>query len=168
MRVLRLSRFAAAVLLAASIAACGGSNGADVPNTSTVREAATRLDTLVPQWMERTGVPGVAVSVVHGDRTVYAKGFGLRRVDGSEAVDADTVFQLASVSKSLAATVMATQMSQQVRPCVDWDTSIQRLLPSFALAYPEAQDNARLSLGDVFAHRSCLSVYAGDQVEDLG
>ena len=168
MRVLRLSRFAAAVLLAASIAACGGSNGADVPNASTVREAATRLDTLVPQWMERTGVPGVAVSVVHGDRTVYAKGFGLRRVDGSEAVDADTVFQLASVSKSLAATVMATQMSQQVRPCVDWDTSIQRLLPSFALAYPEAQDNARLSLGDLFAHRSGLPDHAGDQLEDLG
>ena len=168
MRVLRLSRFAAAVLLAASIAACGGSNGADVPNTSTVREAATRLDTLVPQWMERTGVPGVAVSVVHGDRTVYAKGFGLRRVDGSEAVDADTVFQLASVSKSLAATVMATQMSQQVRPGVDWDTPIQRLLPGFALAYPEARDNARLSLGDLFAHRSGLPDHAGDHLEDLG
>ena len=39
MRVLRLSRFAAAVLLAASIAACGGSNGADVPNTTWLARA---------------------------------------------------------------------------------------------------------------------------------
>jgi CubicO group peptidase (beta-lactamase class C family) len=165
MRTLHLLPSAiAAALLAAAISACGGGSGADAPNTSTVRQAAARLDTLVPQWMARTGVPGVAVSVVHGGRTVYAKGFGLRRVDGSEAVDADTVFQLASVSKSLAATVMAAQMP----PGVDWDTPIQRLLPGFALAYPEAQDNARLSLGDLFAHRSGLPDHAGDQLEDLG
>lgn len=153
----------AAALLASVMAACGGGNGGE-PNADTVRQAATRLDTLVPQWMERTGVPGVAVSVVHGGQTVYAKGFGLRRVDGSEAVDADTVFQLASVSKSLAATVMAAQMP----PGVDWDTPIQRLLPGFALAYPQPQDNARLSLGDLFAHRSGLPDHAGDQLEDLG
>ena len=168
MRVLRLSHFAAAALLAASVVACGGGNGGGGPNASTVRQAAARLDTLVPQWMARTGVPGVAISVVHGGQTVYAKGFGLRRVDGSETVDADTVFQLASVSKSLAATVMAAQMSQQVPPGVDWDTSIQRLLPGFALAYPEAQDSARLSLGDLFAHRSGLPDHAGDPLEDLG
>lgn len=164
MRVLRLFHFAAAALLVA----CGGGNGGGEPNASTVRQAAARLDTLVPQWMARTGVPGVAVSVVYGGQTVYAKGFGLRRVDGSEAVDADTVFQLASVSKSLAATVMAAQMSQQVPPGVDWDTPIQRLLPGFALAYPQPQDNARLSLGDLFAHRSGLPDHAGDTLEDLG
>jgi len=165
MRTLHLLRSSlAAALLAAVLSACGGGNGADAPNATTVRQAAARLDTLVPQWMARTGVPGVAVAVVHGGRTVYAQGFGLRRADGSEAVDADTVFQLASVSKSLAATVMAAQMP----PGVDWDIPIQRLLPGFALAYPEAQDNARLSLGDLFAHRSGLPDHAGDHLEDLG
>lgn len=163
MQVLRLSHSAAAALLAASVAACGGS-GDDKPNAGTVRQAAAWLDTLVPQWMARTGVPGVAVSVVYEGQTLYARGFGVRRVDGSEAVDADTVFQLASVSKSLAATVMAAQMS----PDMDWDTPIQRLLPGFALAYPDAQDNARLRLGDLFAHRSGLPDHAGDQLEDLG
>ena len=160
MRVLRLSYFAAAALLIGSVAVCGGGE----PGADKVRQAITRLDMLVPQWMERTGVPGVAVSVVHGGQTLYARGFGVRRVDGNEAVDADTVFQLASVSKSLAATVMAARMS----PGVDWDTPIQRLLPSFALAYPQPQDNARLSLGDLFAHRSGLPDHAGDQLEDLG
>ena len=155
-----------ALFTAALLAACGG-NSTDAPSASTVRQATARLDALVPQWMARTGVPGVAVSVVHGGQTVYAKGFGLRRVDGSEAVDADTVFQLASVSKSLAATVMAAQMSAG-HPNVDWNTPVQRLLPGFALAYPDAQDNARLSLGDLFAHRSGLPDHAGDPLEDLG
>ena len=170
MQALHLLRSAIAALLAAVVVACGGNGGSGDgrPDARAVRQAAVRLDTLVPQWMERTGVPGVAISVVHGGQTVYAKGFGLRRVDCSEAVDADTVFQLASVSKSLAATVMAAQMSAQMPPGVDWDTPIQRLMPGFALAYPEAQDNNRLSLGDLFAHRSGLPDHAGDQLEDLG
>ena len=164
MQGLCLSHVAATALLAACVAACGGGNDGGEPTANTVRQATARLDTLVPQWMERTGVPGVAVSVVYEGRTLYARGFGVRRVDGSEAVDADTVFQLASVSKSLAATVMAAQMSADL----DWDTPVQRLLPGFALAYPQPQDNARLSLGDLFAHRSGLPDHAGDLLEDLG
>jgi hypothetical protein len=62
----------AAALLASVMAACGGGNGGE-PNADTVRQAATRLDTLVPQWMERTGVPGVAVSVVHGGQWTAAR-----------------------------------------------------------------------------------------------
>ncbi|MBK6613551.1 serine hydrolase [Ottowia sp.] len=161
MRLPRLPRLAAAVLVL-TVAACGGGGA---PDASRVRQAAARLDTLVPQWMARTGVPGVAVSVVHGGQTVYARGFGVRRVDSDAPVDADTVFPLASVSKSLAATAMAAHMGSGT---VGWDTPIQRLLPNFALAYPQAQDNARLSLGDLFAHRSGLPDHAGDQLEDLG
>ena len=103
----RLFRLAAAALAAATAVACGGGDSAD----ASVHQATARLDTLVPQWMARTGVPGVAVSVVHDGRTVYARGFGVRRVDEAAPVDADTAFPLASVSKSLAATVMAARMS---------------------------------------------------------
>ena len=156
----RLLRLAAAALATAAAVACGGGDAAD----ASVRQAAAQLDTLVPQWMARTGVPGVAVSVVHGGRTVYARGFGVRRVDEAARVDADTAFPLASVSKSLAATVMAAR----IPPDAGWDTPIQQLLPTFGLAYPDAQDNARLTLGDLFAHRSGLPDHAGDQLEDLG
>lgn len=147
---------------------CGGGNS-NRPDAALVRQATARLDTLVPQWMARTGVPGVAVAVVHGGQTLYVRGFGVRRVDGDAAVDADTVFPLASVSKSLAATVMAASMSGGAGSLLTgWDTPIQRLMPGFALAYPNAQDNTRLSLGDLFAHRSGLPDHAGDQLEDLG
>ncbi len=55
----RLLRLAAAALATAAAVACGGGDAAD----ASVRQAAAQLDTLVPQWMARTGVPGVAVSV---------------------------------------------------------------------------------------------------------
>lgn len=160
LRRLRPLLGAAVVALAAS--ACGG-DGAAVDDT-TVRQAAARLDTLVPEWMARTGVPGVAVSVVHGGQTVYARGFGVRQVGSAAPVDTDTAFPLASVSKSLAATVMAAHMPASVH----WDMPIEHLLPGFTLAYPQVQDNARLSLGELFAHRSGLPDHAGDLLEDLG
>ena len=58
--------------------------------------------------------PEVAVAVVYQDQMVYAQ--GLRRAGigpQPETVDADTVFQLASVSKPLASTVAAVAVGAQ-------------------------------------------------------
>lgn len=161
----RLSAAAASTALLLCI--CGVSNAAVTP--AAVQNAVRGLDTLVPHLMARTGVPGVAVSVVYRGETVYARGFGVRKLGENALVDAHTVFQLASLSKSVGATVMAGQMPGSVaNHKIDWDTPIQSLLPSFELAYPDAQTNARLTLGDLYAHRSGLRDHAGDQLEDVG
>jgi len=65
-------------------------------DASMVEHAVAQLRAIVTDAMARTGDPGVAVGVVHEDRVVFAEGFGVRRVGGSERVDADTVFQVAS------------------------------------------------------------------------
>ena len=169
-----LARAAIAAFCLSALSAWGASDAPPPapPTADTVKQATARLDTLVPQWLTRTGVPGVAVSVVYQGQTVYAKGFGLRRVDERAPVDADTVFQLASVSKPVGATVMAAHMpgadGATGRPAIDWNTPIQRLLPNFRLAYPDPADNARLTLGDLYAHRSGLPDHAGDVLEDMG
>ena len=61
----------------------------------------------------------MAVAVVHGTETVYAKGFGVKDVKTGEKVDPDTVFQLASVSKPVTATVVAQQVGENA---IGWDT----------------------------------------------
>ncbi len=163
-----LTRLTLATSLPWALAGCGGGNANEtggVLDESRVRAAAGRLDAIVPEVLVRTGVPGAAVSVVWRDQVLALRGFGVRRVDEAAAVDGETVFQLASLSKSLAATVMATQMGGTG---LDWDTPVQQLMPDFELAYPDAQDNARLTLGDLFAHRSGLPDHAGDRLEDLG
>ncbi|WP_260616035.1 serine hydrolase [Streptomyces sp. WAC05292] len=63
-----------------------------------------RLPRFVEDAMRGTGVPGVAVAVVHGDKVVYVKGFGVRRVGDAIAVGPDTVFQIASVSEPVSST----------------------------------------------------------------
>ena len=158
---------AALSLFCGLLTGCGGSNDAAVPPV--IQQAAAQLDTVVPQLMARTGVPGVAVAVVYRGQTVYARGFGVRKLGEAAQVDADTVFQLASVSKSISATVMAAQMpGSAVNGPNDWNTPIQRLMPGFALGYTDPALNGQLTLGELFAHRSGLHDHAGDRLEDLG
>ncbi len=74
------------------------------PKGST-ENALKALPQIVADIMKRSHVPGMAVAVVSGDKTVLAKGYGKREIGKDAAVNADTVFQIASISKSISATV---------------------------------------------------------------
>ncbi len=128
-----------------------------------VANAVSKLDAIAEELMAASGIPGMAVAVVHGGKTIYAKGFGVRDVKTGERVDADTVFQLASLSKPLAATVVAHEVGNGA---VQWDTPIVDELPWFALSDPAA--TRMLTVADLFSHRSGLPDHAGDLLEDLG
>ena len=128
-----------------------------------VADAIGRLDGIANDVMASTGIPGMAVAVVHGGRTLYAEGFGVRDTRRPERVDADTVFQLASLSKPVAATVVAHQVGSGA---IGWDTPVVDELPWFALSDPAV--TRMLTVGDLFAHRSGLPDHAGDVLEDLG
>ncbi len=45
-----------------------------------VDKAVAKLDGIAEDLMRKSGIPGMAVAVVHGGKTVYAKGFGVRDV----------------------------------------------------------------------------------------
>lgn len=128
-----------------------------------VENAIAKLDTMAGDLMQKSGIPGMAVAVVHGGKTVYAKGFGVRDTKADEEVDADTVFQLASLSKSISSTVVAHQVSTNA---IGWDTPVVSKLPWFALSDPTVTQ--MVNIGDLFSHRSGLPDHAGDMLEDLG
>ena len=132
-----------------------------------VENAVAKLDGLAQDLMGKTGIPGMAVAVVHGGKTIYAKGFGVKDVRAGDAeanaVNPDTVFQLASVSKSLSATVAAHQVGAGK---LTWDTPIVEKLPWFALSDPAV--TRMVTVGDMMSHRSGLPDHAGDLLEDMG
>jgi CubicO group peptidase (beta-lactamase class C family) len=128
-----------------------------------VGQALDALDGIVGDVQQRSRVPGMAVAVVHKGETVYAKGFGVRGGEGDQTVTPDTVFQIASLSKSVSATVIARQVSRGV---VSWDSRMRDLLPWFTLSDPAVTE--RLTIGDLYSHRSGLPGHAGDDLEDLG
>jgi len=125
--------------------------------------AVAKLDALVADIQARTGVPGLSVVAVQNGRTLYAKGFGVRKAGEPAPVDADTVFQLASMSKPVGAGVVAHQVAAGR---ISWDTPVVKHLPWFALKDPWVTEH--VTIGDFYSHRSGLPDHAGDVFEDLG
>jgi CubicO group peptidase (beta-lactamase class C family) len=140
-------------------------SGVDIP-AGRIDDAVSKVDGLVADLMKNSGIPGMAVAIVHGGKTLYAKGFGVKDTSKGDAadnkVDADTVFQLASISKSVGATVVAHEVTGNV---VGWDTPVVSKLPWFALSDPYVTSN--VTIADLYSHRSGLPDHAGDQLEDL-
>ena len=165
------------VAVAAALAGCTSAKSESVnlsdlknPNTAVVKmpagsvdKAVAKLPDLVTAIMKKSHVPGLAVAVVKGDKTIFAKGYGVREVGKPAKVDAKTVFQIASVSKSIGASVVASQVSKGV---VKWDTPAAQYLPGFALADPWVTTHA--TIGDFYAMRTGLPHAAGDLNEDIG
>jgi len=128
-----------------------------------LQSAIASTDKLAQKQIDDGVVPGMAIAIVHDDKVVFTKGYGLREVGKSEKVDADTVFQLASISKAVAATVIAAAVGEKI---TSWDAKISDLDPAFALSEPWVTSN--LTVRDLFAHRSGLPSHAADVLEDLG
>jgi CubicO group peptidase (beta-lactamase class C family) len=128
-----------------------------------VNRAVNALDSLAQTLLRKTGVPGMSVAVVRNDKVVYLKGFGLRKIGSKERVDPDTVFEIASVSKPVGATVIAALVG---RGTVKWSDAVSKYLPGFTLSNPYV--GRTVTIADMYAHRSGLPDHAGDLLEDLG
>jgi CubicO group peptidase (beta-lactamase class C family) len=128
-----------------------------------VAAALPRLREFARQIVDKRLVPGLSVAVVYRDEIVLLDGFGVREIGKPAAVGADTVFQLASVSKPLSATVVAGLVSDGK---VSWDSRIRDIDPGFTLQDELAAAN--VTIRDLFAHRSGLPGHVGDDIEQLG
>ena len=128
-----------------------------------INTALTQLDAYIQDTMQKTNIPGLAVAVVYQGRVVFLRGYGVRKLGNLTKVDPDTVFEIASVSKPIASTVVASLVGEGI---VSWDDRIQALDPRFALSDPAV--TAQVTIRDLFSHRSGLPTGAGDVLEDLG
>ena len=153
-----------AALLAANVAAHGSPTlSVQSPGPVNPQQALEKLDALANDVFLRSGLPGMAVAVTQNGKTVFAKGYGVRRIGASQAIDPSTVFQLASLSKPVGATVVAAQVSKGT---LAWDTRITDYLPWFSLS--NVASTQALTIGDLYSHRSGLPDHAGDELEEIG
>jgi CubicO group peptidase (beta-lactamase class C family) len=128
-----------------------------------VRAALPQLEQFAQHALETSGVPGMAIAVVYKDQVVYLQGFGVREAGQQDPVDADTVFQLASMSKPISATVVAALVSDGA---VSWDDRVVDHDPDFQMQDPWV--TGQVTIRDFFLHRSGLPGTAGNDLEQLG
>ncbi len=143
--------------------ACAQDRTGDRVSPERIQTAVGELETLASKTLSETGVPGIGIVVVHRDQVIYIKGFGVREAGKPERIDADTVFQVASVSKPIASTVLAAVVGEGL---VGWDDRVIDYDPSFRMYDPYV--TRELTLRDLLCHRSGLPEHCGDLLEDMG
>ena len=109
------------------------------------------LDAYVQRSMAEAEMPGLAVAVVHGDDPAVAQGFGMRRLGRPERVDADTVFNIASLAKSFTAAAAAALVGDGR---LGWNDPVIRWLPQVRFSDPWLTE--QITLADLLSHRTGL------------
>ncbi len=115
-------------------------------------EARARIDGLadyIEQSMPDWDLPGLAVAVVYQDEVVFSRGFGVKELGRPDPIDAETLFQIGSVSKSFAAGAIGALVDDGL---VDWDDPIVQHLPWFQVKDPWVTRS--MTIRDILSHRS--------------
>lgn len=126
-------------------------------------DAISNLDAFITKALKEYQVPGAAVAVVQNGKPVLLKGYGVRDVTKPGAVDENTIFQLASVTKTLTGAAAATVVDEGK---LDWDTPIFNYLPEFVAYDPYM--TRYLTERDLLAQRTGWPAYTGDALDSFG
>ena len=122
---------------------------------------AVRIEGEDTRWplserMQNYNVPGVSIAVAEDGEVAWAAGYGSAELGTDNAVDADTLFQGASISK----VVNAFAVMQQVQAgTLDLDTNINRYLRSWQLPENELTRQRPVTLRRILSHSAGLTVH---------
>jgi CubicO group peptidase (beta-lactamase class C family) len=124
-------RFAAFALALAGLALSSVN-----PAASAVQADATfeQVAALVTQKMAEYNVPGVALGVAKNGQT-QLRGFGVTNVEEPQPITPETIFPIASISKTVATTAIMRLVEQGQ---IDLEAPVRRYLPDFAVQDPVA------------------------------
>jgi len=92
------------------------------------------LSRFIEQGQKVTGVPGVALGLVQDGKVIFADGFGVKELGGTEKPDSDTLFMVASNTKALTTLLLAKLVDEHR---MTWQTPATTLFPSFHLGDAE-------------------------------
>lgn len=109
------------------------------------------LDDYVNRAMKEWQVPGVTIAVVKDGNVVLARGYGVRKVGGTQPVDAETLFPLASITKNFTATALAILVEEGK---LQWDDPVTKHLPD--VRFSDTYRTKHVTIRDLLCHRTGL------------
>jgi CubicO group peptidase (beta-lactamase class C family) len=122
-----------------------------------LKKTLKELDKYYEKALSDWEVPGMAVAIVKDDSVVFAEGYGLLDINGTEEVDANSMFAIASNTKAYTSAALALLVDEGK---INWDDRVQEYIPWFQLYDPYV--SANMTIRDLLTHRSGLKTFAGD------
>ncbi len=121
-----------------------------------------RLDARLQRMAAKPTMVGMAVGIVENGRITFLHGYGETLAGSGEKVTPQTVFRWASVSKGVAATMVA-KLAEEGR--LSFDQPVATVAPSLKLP---AGNEHRATVGDLLSHRLGLYRNAFDNKLEEG
>jgi CubicO group peptidase (beta-lactamase class C family) len=122
---------------------------ADPGRRAALEAALPQLEAVFESYRKQRDIPGLAFGVVIDGDLVIAKGLGVRDVESSEPVTADTVFRIASMTKSFTALAILKLRDEGKLSLED---PVAKWIPELAkLRYPTT-DSAPLRVRQLLTH----------------
>jgi len=118
---------------------------------------SSQIDSLVNKSMEMMPQVGMAVAVIENGKIIHSKGYGKLSVNSDEEVNENTLFQIASNTKSFTAAGLAILVDQGK---LDWNDRVIQHIPEFTMYNDYVREN--FTIIDLLTHRSGLGLGAGD------
>jgi len=120
------------------------------------------LDARLRQLVTKPAMVGLAVGVVENGRITFLQGYGETQAGSGDPVKPETVFRWASVSKGVAATMVA-KLAEQGK--IKLDAPVANYAPDLKLP---AGNEYRATVGDLLSHRLGLYRNAFDNKLEEG
>ncbi|UCC85208.1 MAG: serine hydrolase [Gemmatimonadota bacterium] len=130
-------------------------------------EGAEQVFHSLAEQMEAYKVPGVSVAVINNGKIEWAKGYGVREAGTDSPIDANTLFQAASISKSVSA-LGALHWVQ--KGALELDTDINDFLVSWRIPDNEFTKLRPVTLRYLLSHGAGVSghslgtYYRGEEI----
>jgi CubicO group peptidase (beta-lactamase class C family) len=107
-------------------------------------------------------VPGLALAIIADGKVKVLQTYGVKRVKGRDPITPDTVFRLASVSKTIGGAASAMLVRDGL---VDWNSTVTSLLPD--IAFKNSRYGDQLTLRNILSQSTGLPTHTNDNfIED--
>ncbi len=127
--------------------------------TANLEQINDQLDEFVLRSMEKTGVPGVVVGILHAGETM-TDGFGVTNVDHPLEVTDATLFQIGSITKTFTTTAIMRLIEMGE---LEMDATVRTYVPDFRVA--DAEASSRATVRHLLTH---MGGWFGDFFHDTG
>ena len=108
-------------------------------------------------------IPGAAVAIVTRDGIVHLDTWGVKNTSERSPIAVDSVFRIASMSKTFAGTAATLIVDQQLQ---SWDSPLAELFPALQIG-PQSNSNA-ITLRHVASHSTGLMPHSYSNMLDAG
>lgn len=125
-----------------------GSPPAYALEANNIVTAIQKMEEQIQDSLQKKRIPGCAVAIVYKNNVIFINGYGVRTLGKEDKIDLDTVFQLGSVSKPIAATLAALLEDKGL---LNLDSPVSQYLPGFTL---NNQSSDALKITNVLSHTS--------------